>query len=545
MQKYQVLARKYRPQSFREVVGQEVVVTTLKNAIRLGKVAHAYLFCGSRGTGKTTLARLFAKALNCERISELQEPCNQCSSCLDIMAGQSLDVIEIDGASNRGIDDIRQINEMVGYVPSGGRYKIYIIDEVHMLTKEAFNALLKTLEEPPAQAKFFFATTEPHKILPTIISRCQRFDLGRISSTQIITKLEQIARDLSREIDVAALHKIGELSDGSLRDAESLFDQILCFQDGRITADAVRQVFGLVSEEHFFALDQAFSATKLVHAFTLVNALFESGKDLAHFMSQLIEHYRLIALAKTVGEEALPAPLADRYMQTSRIYTQQQSLYLLEYLITSEAGLQKSLSPRIFLENALLHVIRTKNRIPIEVLVRRLTELEGTISSQSKEAESSFSIAEEAKPKTAVIPLEIKSKIEIPFAETEPKVTTLPERKLKIDAQSSSADTTPKVYHPQNGLDLSNHEHGNIASILPTSDRLKMSHYDGPANSQNLAERGIVTPLETTPKIATPPETKPKMDAQVSPPEGPKKHQSHYDTLMRFAAVELEGSLKT
>lgn len=217
MQKYQVLARKYRPQSFQDVVGQEVVVTTLKNAIRLSKVAHAYLFCGGRGTGKTTLARLFAKALNCEKLNCDQEPCNQCSSCLDIMAGQSLDVIEIDGASNRGIDDIRQINEMVGYVPSHGRYKIYIIDEVHMLTKEAFNALLKTLEEPPPQAKFFFATTEAHKILPTIISRCQRFDLGRISITQITSKLEQIAKDLQRDVDADALHKIAELPIISLK----------------------------------------------------------------------------------------------------------------------------------------------------------------------------------------------------------------------------------------------------------------------------------------------------------------------------------------
>lgn len=379
MQKYQVLARKYRPQNFREVIGQEVIVTTLKNAIRLEKIAHAYLFCGGRGTGKTTLARLFAKALNCLEIGKDQEPCNRCSSCTEIMAGQSLDVIEIDGASNRGIDDIRQINEMVGYVPSHGRYKIYIIDEVHMLTKEAFNALLKTLEEPPPQAKFFFATTEPHKILPTVISRCQRFDLGRISTSQIASKLEEIAKDLSREVDPEAVHKIGALSSGSLRDAESLFDQILCFVDGKISADSVAQVFGLVSEEHFFSLDIAFSEVRLSFAFELVSYLFSAGKDLSHFMGQLIDHYRLIAICKTLGEQELPSPLAARYMQSSRHYTQQQSLYLLEYLVTAEAGLQKSLSQRIYLESVLLHIIRSKNRIPIEVLVRRLSELEGSL----------------------------------------------------------------------------------------------------------------------------------------------------------------------
>ncbi|MBU6447179.1 MAG: DNA polymerase III subunit gamma/tau, partial [Verrucomicrobia bacterium] len=206
--RYQVLARKYRPQSFRDVLAQDAAVTTLKNAIRFDKVAHAYLFCGSRGVGKTTLARLFAKALNCQSLTADFEPCNQCSSCHEISSGQSLDVIEIDGASNRGIDDIRQINETVGYAPSRGRYKIYIIDEVHMLTKEAFNALLKTLEEPPEQAKFFFATTEAHKVLPTIISRCQRFDLARIPPSLIVSKLGEIALDLNRMVDKEALELI-------------------------------------------------------------------------------------------------------------------------------------------------------------------------------------------------------------------------------------------------------------------------------------------------------------------------------------------------
>src|SRR3989344_5068218 len=235
-QKYQVIARKYRPQSFSDVVGQGPAVTTLKNAIRFDKVAHAYLFCGSRGVGKTTLARLFAKALNCSSPTSDLEPCNECPSCVEITSGQSLDVIEIDGASNRGIDDIRQINETVGYAPALGKYKIYIIDEVHMLKKEAFNALLKTLEEPPEKAKFFFATSEPHKGLPTIISRCQRFDLARIQPSLIASKLGSIARDLNRDVEPAALHLIASFAEGSLRDAESLFDQILCFAQNQIAA---------------------------------------------------------------------------------------------------------------------------------------------------------------------------------------------------------------------------------------------------------------------------------------------------------------------
>ncbi len=495
MQKYQVLARKYRPQSFQEVVGQEVIVTTLKNAIRLSKVAHAYLFCGGRGTGKTTLARLFAKALNCAHLSDTQEPCNQCSSCLEIMAGQSLDVIEIDGASNRGIDDIRQINEMVGYVPSNGRYKIYIIDEVHMLTKEAFNALLKTLEEPPPLAKFFFATTEAHKVLPTIISRCQRFDLGRISITQITSKLEQIAKDLSRDVDPDALHKIADLSDGSLRDAESLFDQLLCFQEGAVTADAVRQVFGLVSDEYFFTLDQAFHESNLPFAFELVNHLFESGKDLGHFLTQLIDHYRLIALAKTIGEKGLPPPSSARYMQTSRYYTQQQSLILLEYLITSESNFQKSLSPRIFLENILLHIIRTKNRIPVEVLVRRLSELEGKLKEE---------------PKIEAPPVIPESKLEIPQV----------------------LNPIPAVAPP--AIPESKIEARPVLKPIPTAAP--------PAIPESKLE--IPPALKPIPAVA-PPSTKIGEPAIVLPAEQmPKKHQSHYDTLMRFAAVELEGSLK-
>ena len=382
--KYQVLARRYRPQRFSEVVGQESTVTTLKNALRFDKAAHAYLFCGSRGVGKTTLARLFAKALNCLEKGADMEPCNQCSSCLEIGTGQSLDVIEIDGASNRGIDDIRQINETALYSPSSGRYKIYIIDEVHMLTKEAFNALLKTLEEPPEKAKFFFATTEPHKVLPTIVSRCQRFDLGRIQLSQIISKLEQIASDLGRAAEPEALHLIATFSDGSLRDAESLFDQILCFAEGTVTASIIRTSLGLIPQEHFFALDQAFSEARAAFAFELVEILFASGKDLPHFYEQLIEHVRNLSSARLLGEKglSLPPDLTARYLQTSRLYASSQCLYLLEYLLRAESQLQKSACQRVALEAILLHYIQSKHRIPMEILVRRLTEMEEALKSQ-------------------------------------------------------------------------------------------------------------------------------------------------------------------
>jgi DNA polymerase III subunit gamma/tau len=455
--RYQVLARKYRPQAFRDVVGQEAAVTTLKNAIRFDKIAHAYLFCGSRGVGKTTLARLFAKALNCHALSPEFEPCNECPSCLEIVSGQSLDVIEIDGASNRGIDDIRQINETVGYAPSQGRYKIYIIDEVHMLTKEAFNALLKTLEEPPEQAKFFFATTEPHKVLPTIISRCQRFDLARIQPQQISSKLEQIAADLQRTVQPEALQLIASFSEGSLRDAESLFDQILCFSEATITASIVRQILGLVQEELFHSLDQAFSACHLPYAFELVDQLFQTGKDLAHFLEQLIEHYRNIVNAKC------------KQAESAKLYTMQQALHILDLLIQAESTFQKSAFQRISLESLLLQIIRSRHRIPIEVLIKHI---------------SSGNIEQEQKP--------------VPPAA--PKVEVV---------------ETPKP-------------------VQTAAPELKAVPFNPYASKNEGAKPVVIEEKKLMPQASAPIEEK----------KGPKKPQSHYDTVMRFAAVEFEGTIK-
>lgn len=231
---YLPFARKWRPQDFDEIVGQEHITTTLKNAISMERLHHAYLFTGPRGIGKTSTARIFSKALNCEKGLSIK-PCNACSSCKEITAGSSMDVIEIDGASNRGIDEIRNLRETVKFSPSKGLFKIYIIDEVHMLTTEAFNALLKTLEEPPMHVKFIFATTEPHKVLPTILSRCQRFDFRRIQMKDIITKLHEVSKIESLNIDEDAFLYIAKASDGSMRDAESILDQIASFSKGKMS----------------------------------------------------------------------------------------------------------------------------------------------------------------------------------------------------------------------------------------------------------------------------------------------------------------------
>ena len=562
--KYQVLARRYRPQRFSEVVGQESAVTTLKNALRFEKAAHSYLFCGSRGVGKTTLARLFAKALNCLEKGPDMEPCNRCPSCLEIGTGQSLDVIEIDGASNRGIDDIRQINETALYSPSAGRYKIYIIDEVHMLTKEAFNALLKTLEEPPEKAKFFFATTEPHKVLPTIISRCQRFDLGRIQLSQIIGKLAEITTDLGRTAEPEALHLIAAFSDGSLRDAESLYDQILCFAEGTVTAGIIRMALGLIPHDHFFALDQAFAEARPAFAFELVETLFSSGKDLSHFYEQLIEHVRNLSSARLLGEKglALPPDLTARYLQSSRLYASSQCLYLLEYLLRAESQLQKSACQRVALEAILLHYIQSKNRIPMEILVRRLTEMEEALKDAAAEQpiKAPMQLTEPTplaeahkiptKPQPIPEPVFKPAPIaQLPKPISEPIVTPapIPEPIRPIPEPILKTAPIPKQEQARSTSEMPKSESAQLISLKPVPFN--------PFNAQVPTETN--PPPAKAPVAAAPPsiEAAPKQEIKPKPMvaapvkvesaiPAPPEQQVRYDTLMRFATVELEGSFK-
>ncbi len=528
--RYQVLARKYRPQAFRDVVGQEAVVTTLKNAIRFDKVAHAYLFCGSRGVGKTTLARLFAKALNCHSLTEGGEPCNSCPSCLEIASGQSLDVIEIDGASNRGIDDIRQINETIGYAPSHGRYKIYIIDEVHMLTKEAFNALLKTLEEPPEKAKFFFATTEAHKVLPTIISRCQRFDLARIPTSRIAAKLGEIAIDLSRIVEPEALSLIAHFSEGSLRDAESLFDQILCFADGEISAATVRQSLGLAPSEIFHSLDQAFSNYHLPYAFELVEQLFQMGKDLPHFLEQLIEHYRNLTLAKTLST---PHPSAS-------LYTQQQCLYILDLLIQAESNFQKSTFQRISLESILLQIIRSRHRIPIEVLVRKLTEekaegrtLKAEVEEKAEGRMLKAEVKEVAETKVGAEP----KKMEEAAAPQEPKEEKAEGRTLKAEAAETKVGAMPKKVEEAAAPQEPKEEKAEGRTLKAEVAEIKVGAMPKKAEEAAAPQEPTLKPVPFMKQVV-------KDEAVKVVETGALKHPSHYDTIIRFASVELEGTVK-
>jgi DNA polymerase-3 subunit gamma/tau len=301
---YTVIARKWRPLLFDDVSGQDHVSITLKNAISNNRIAHAYLFAGPRGVGKTTTARILSKGVNCIE-GPTPAPCNKCENCTEITEGRSLDVMEIDGASNRGIDEIRNLRENIRYSSAKGKYRIYIIDEVHMLTKEAFNALLKTLEEPPPNVMFIFATTEPHKVLPTIISRCQRFDFKRISTKDIIARLEYICKEEGIEHDKESLWLIARKADGSMRDGMSLLDQVISFAGEKFEIKDVESVLGMVDKDLYFKLSDYLINKEISAGLELVDTIIKEGYDLIEFLSGLLEHFRNIFILKATENRSL------------------------------------------------------------------------------------------------------------------------------------------------------------------------------------------------------------------------------------------------
>ena len=292
MDNYIVSARKYRPQTFDSVVGQQHVTTTLKNAIRTGQLAQAFLFCGPRGVGKTTCARILAKTINCTNLTADTEPCNECESCRSMVEGGSMNIFELDAASNNSVDDIRELVKQVYVPPQTGKYKVYIIDEVHMLSQSAFNAFLKTLEEPPAYAKFILATTEKHKIIPTILSRCQVFDFKRIQSDDIVAHLKGIAEREGIRYEEEALHIIARKAEGGLRDALSVFDQLVSFTQGNLTRRLCNENLNLLDADYYFRLVDYFRAGDISNSLLLYQEVIEKGFDGQHFITGLSEHLR-------------------------------------------------------------------------------------------------------------------------------------------------------------------------------------------------------------------------------------------------------------
>lgn len=361
---YTIFALKWRPQDFESIIGQEHIVGTLKNAIQKDRLAHAYLFTGPRGVGKTSTARILAKALNCKEGPTLK-PCQKCPSCLDINQGRSLDVIEIDGASNRGIDEIRALRENVKFSPSYGKYKVYIIDEVHQITSDGFNALLKTLEEPPAFVKFIFATTHPQKVIPTIISRCQRMDFRRISVIEIISQLEKIIREEKISVDKEVLFAIAKSSDGSLRDAESILDQLVSFSKGKVSLKDAIAVLGMVEQDVLFAITDKIIQKDPSAALKLFNDIIDDGKDPSVFLGNLIEHFRNLMVAKVSKADAklvdLPQEVCDRLLNQSQSLSLEEIFIAFNILVTTQEMTKRLDSARIPLEISLVRLAYSKS----------------------------------------------------------------------------------------------------------------------------------------------------------------------------------------
>lgn len=388
---YLVFARKWRPKDFDEVVGQDHVTKTLKSAIAANKLAHAYLFAGSQGVGKTSCARILAKSLNCVK-GPTVEPCGVCSPCMEIAEGRSLDVIEIDGASNRGIDEIRTLRENVKFSPINGRYKVYIIDEVHMLTPEAFNALLKTLEEPPPYVKFIFATTHPQKVLPTILSRCQRFDFVRIPNLKIVEKLKEIAKEEKLEIGDDVFFAIARACEGSLRDGESILDQLISFSQKEIKISDVVSVLGIIEEDAFVNFVNAVSSQDAERALNLISEISGRGKDTNYFLEGLLEYYRNLMVLKITKAGA--GELVDLPQESLKKLSQQAAVLSLSDIMVS--------INQIFAAQDMARKLGN-TRIPLEILGVKLSMLgvkkADTVAQPqpSAPAKSGFSILKDEK----------------------------------------------------------------------------------------------------------------------------------------------------
>jgi DNA polymerase-3 subunit gamma/tau len=440
---YLVLARKYRPQTFADVVKQDHVTQTLCHAIASGRVAHAILFTGPRGTGKTTIARILAKAMNCQQ-GPTVSPCNVCRSCMEITSGQAVDVFEIDGASNNSVDQVRDLRDNVRYMPSHSRYKIYIIDEVHMLTAAAFNALLKTLEEPPAHVLFMFATTEPQKIPLTILSRCQRHDLRRIDTRSILEHLQALCLKEAVDISPESLLIVAQEAGGSMRDALSLLDQVLSFSEGKITHEIVISLLGVIDREFLFDFSQAVLNGDIPEILNLLETGYENGLDLKRLYSSLVEHFRNLLVVKISKnpQKLVDVPLheIDRMQGIVKSVSVSSLNHIFDMLFSEEATIRYSSLPRLALELVFFRIIQTRPALPIDALIEKLDLLRKEIHHTSQRQ-----VDEEQRPYTIPEPeLEQLQQIPDPEPESRPAVHShSPEKsqrpQLRIEALESEA----------------------------------------------------------------------------------------------------------
>ena len=514
---YQVIARKYRPRRFSEVVGQEHVVRALTNAIRLNRIAHAYIFCGPRGTGKTTIARIFAKCLNCTNGPSVDFSDDD-PRCIEIAEGRSLDVLEIDGASNNGVEQVRELRETVKFPPVSSRFKIYIIDEVHMLTTAAFNALLKTLEEPPEYVKFMFATTDPEKVLPTIMSRCQRFDLHRLPARKISEHLAKITRLENVEAEPAALDALARYSDGCLRDALSALEQLISFCGDRITEKDVDLALGLPSRQQVFALAEAVLRGQPVQILNLVDRIEKEGKELGIVLSSLLQYLHDLLLFQWTGgiEGALYITEADqkRLQEHADLVQPEALLRMLEVLSQAEGRIRMAQSRRVLVEVALLRAAELREAVSIEVLLRKLRE------AQQQTPET---------PRTSNVPSPAVSN-PMPAA----SAAIAPSSKSASTQTPSSASSRPSSFAPSSSAERASQQPSGVSSSPSTASKEKPEkEKPEPPQSPRPEPSGSTAPAssKTVPQPELPP-TQPALPA-ASPSEPSKELQQLWQQLLQ------------
>ena len=381
---HKALYRSYRPQNFEDVVGQEHIIRTLKNQIENNNVGHAYLFSGTRGTGKTSTAKIFARAVNCEN-SINQEPCNECEVCRDILNDNVMDVVEIDAASNNSVDDVRELRESVKYSPTKAKYKVYIIDEVHMLSQGAFNALLKTLEEPPSYVIFILATTEPHKIPATILSRCQRFDFKRVTVKDISSRMRYICEKEGIEADEKALNLIARNSQGALRDALSILDQCISFEGNKISYNDVIELLGSVNIEQLFDLAESIIKEDTRKSLQILNDFIIWGKDVRNLVNDLIDHFRNLMVCKISNDLdeiiSLPEETIDLLKQQAETIDTNNLIRILNILSEAQDGMKISSNPRVLMEVTMMKIAQPMFDESKEALIKRIENLEQKIES--------------------------------------------------------------------------------------------------------------------------------------------------------------------
>ena len=428
---YQALYRQWRPTDFSSMVAQEAVVATLRNQITTGRIAHAYLFCGSRGTGKTSTAKIMARAINCEHPSN-GDPCGQCESCKRLLGEESMDVMEIDAASNNGVDEIRDLRETVKYPPQHGKFKVYIIDEVHMLSASAFNALLKTLEEPPGHVVFILSTTEPQKLPATILSRCQRFDFGRIPAHQIAGRLRQAVEGANGTATDTALSMIARAAEGGMRDALSILDMCLGYQSD-VTEALVRNVLGTSDRSFLFRFTEALEWEDASTVMAMIDELMRAGREPMVFAKDVSQHLRALLMAKTCPDDLaslldLTAEAAEEYVGQAENMTVTRLMKMMEYFMNVETELRWASSPRIVLENAALKCCLRTVEADTAALNDRIAQLEKQLADLTEKLKNGVVAAAPAKA-------------EKPAAKSAPKKEEAPKPKVLTPTGRSTDDT--------------------------------------------------------------------------------------------------------